>query len=317
MHYCVTCQRHLNGALVCPGCGTSAPWTAPVAPAGEPDDTGHAADPPAYDGHHGDDGHEGHEGHEGHGSYGGYGGYGEGHHGHHAYAPAGGQPGYPDDTYDTRPFVTDDGHTGPYAAPYTADYAADPYPAPDPYPEADPLDGYVHDDGDADMYAAPVGDAPAGGHGPESASIGAYDLAGDEEPVPAQGGGKRHALVRRTGRRYLTATLLGVTVLGLAVAEVGDVAMPAFVPDLDPEEDPRAGGSPEPSGDEGDAGNGEDTGPDGGTDGSAALPPAPGGTAEATGDEERDEESPDEDERRDGEEDDPSLIDIRRRRRRG
>ncbi|MYS31824.1 hypothetical protein GTW38_33930, partial [Streptomyces sp. SID7804] len=30
MDYCSTCRRHLNGALVCPGCGAYAPDIAPV-----------------------------------------------------------------------------------------------------------------------------------------------------------------------------------------------------------------------------------------------------------------------------------------------
>ena len=29
MDYCSTCRRHLNGALVCPGCGAYAPDIAP------------------------------------------------------------------------------------------------------------------------------------------------------------------------------------------------------------------------------------------------------------------------------------------------
>ncbi|WP_432041493.1 SCO2400 family protein [Streptomyces cadmiisoli] len=41
MDYCSSCRRHLNGALVCPGCGAYAPDIAPVpadrAPAREPD----------------------------------------------------------------------------------------------------------------------------------------------------------------------------------------------------------------------------------------------------------------------------------------
>ncbi|MGW1915529.1 SCO2400 family protein [Streptomyces sp. NPDC002076] len=31
MDYCSTCRRHLNGALVCPGCGAYAPDIAPPA----------------------------------------------------------------------------------------------------------------------------------------------------------------------------------------------------------------------------------------------------------------------------------------------
>ena len=31
MDYCSTCRRHLNGALVCPGCGAYAPGIAPLA----------------------------------------------------------------------------------------------------------------------------------------------------------------------------------------------------------------------------------------------------------------------------------------------
>ncbi|MGW7361653.1 SCO2400 family protein [Streptomyces sp. NPDC054802] len=49
MDYCSTCRRHLNGALVCPGCGAYAPDIAPppvlsaatapaAAPAAEPYD---------------------------------------------------------------------------------------------------------------------------------------------------------------------------------------------------------------------------------------------------------------------------------------
>ncbi|MGC2999869.1 SCO2400 family protein, partial [Streptomyces sp. G35A] len=30
MDYCSTCRRHLNGALVCPGCGAYAPDIAPA-----------------------------------------------------------------------------------------------------------------------------------------------------------------------------------------------------------------------------------------------------------------------------------------------
>ncbi|WP_443742646.1 SCO2400 family protein [Streptomyces verrucosisporus] len=32
MTYCVTCRRHLNGALSCPGCGTPSHGLAPVDP---------------------------------------------------------------------------------------------------------------------------------------------------------------------------------------------------------------------------------------------------------------------------------------------
>ncbi|MHC5906517.1 SCO2400 family protein, partial [Streptomyces sp. S6] len=35
MDYCSTCRRHLNGALVCPGCGAYAPDIAPL-PGGAP-----------------------------------------------------------------------------------------------------------------------------------------------------------------------------------------------------------------------------------------------------------------------------------------
>ena len=31
MDYCSSCRRHLNGALVCPGCGAYAPDIAPAA----------------------------------------------------------------------------------------------------------------------------------------------------------------------------------------------------------------------------------------------------------------------------------------------
>ncbi|MGW2516141.1 SCO2400 family protein [Streptomyces sp. NPDC001617] len=34
MDYCSSCRRHLNGALVCPGCGAYAPDIAPMAPGG-------------------------------------------------------------------------------------------------------------------------------------------------------------------------------------------------------------------------------------------------------------------------------------------
>ncbi|MDX5569237.1 hypothetical protein PYK79_46395, partial [Streptomyces sp. ID05-04B] len=30
MDYCSSCRRHLNGALVCPGCGAYAPDIAPI-----------------------------------------------------------------------------------------------------------------------------------------------------------------------------------------------------------------------------------------------------------------------------------------------
>ncbi|MFJ8078311.1 hypothetical protein ACIQ7Q_31355 [Streptomyces sp. NPDC096176] len=36
MDYCSSCRRHLNGALVCPGCGAYAPDIAPPAQRGEP-----------------------------------------------------------------------------------------------------------------------------------------------------------------------------------------------------------------------------------------------------------------------------------------
>lgn len=32
MDYCSSCRRHLNGALMCPGCGAYAPDIAPVIP---------------------------------------------------------------------------------------------------------------------------------------------------------------------------------------------------------------------------------------------------------------------------------------------
>ncbi|WP_210585282.1 hypothetical protein [Streptomyces sp. GESEQ-35] len=41
MDYCSTCRRHLNGALVCPGCGAYAPDIAPVAMATWFDDRRH------------------------------------------------------------------------------------------------------------------------------------------------------------------------------------------------------------------------------------------------------------------------------------
>ncbi|MGW1804731.1 SCO2400 family protein [Streptomyces sp. NPDC002078] len=41
MDYCSTCRRHLNGALVCPGCGAYAPDIAPPAA------KGHSGSPPA------------------------------------------------------------------------------------------------------------------------------------------------------------------------------------------------------------------------------------------------------------------------------
>ncbi|WP_425274504.1 SCO2400 family protein, partial [Streptomyces zinciresistens] len=34
MDYCSSCRRHLNGALVCPGCGAYAPDIAPSAAGG-------------------------------------------------------------------------------------------------------------------------------------------------------------------------------------------------------------------------------------------------------------------------------------------
>ncbi|MGW4565251.1 SCO2400 family protein [Streptomyces sp. NPDC004561] len=34
MDYCSACRRHLNGALVCPGCGAYAPDIAPPGSAG-------------------------------------------------------------------------------------------------------------------------------------------------------------------------------------------------------------------------------------------------------------------------------------------
>ncbi|MEU2777830.1 hypothetical protein ABZ646_34310 [Streptomyces sp. NPDC007162] len=36
MDYCTLCRRHLNGALVCPGCGAYAPDIAPRATAAAP-----------------------------------------------------------------------------------------------------------------------------------------------------------------------------------------------------------------------------------------------------------------------------------------
>lgn len=39
MDYCSSCRRHLNGALVCPGCGACAPDIAPSAVGGHADDT--------------------------------------------------------------------------------------------------------------------------------------------------------------------------------------------------------------------------------------------------------------------------------------
>jgi hypothetical protein len=71
MDYCHPCQRHLNGALTCPGCGTRVeqprtyrdahdpePYGDPVAPA---DDVTPAA-PDRHAAHFGDDGRDGHEG---------------------------------------------------------------------------------------------------------------------------------------------------------------------------------------------------------------------------------------------------------------
>ncbi|WP_049578658.1 hypothetical protein [Streptomyces sp. SBT349] len=54
---------------------------------------------------------------------------------------------------------------------------------------------------------------------------------------------KRHAATRRTGRRYAIAALLGIVVLGVAVAEVGDVVMPSSEPSGS-ERDIEAGDSP-------------------------------------------------------------------------
>ncbi|GHE65549.1 hypothetical protein GCM10014715_18980 [Streptomyces spiralis] len=52
MDYCSTCRRHLNGALVCPGCGAYAPDIAPNATADSaaPFAPGPAADPASDDG---------------------------------------------------------------------------------------------------------------------------------------------------------------------------------------------------------------------------------------------------------------------------
>ncbi|MFF0790027.1 hypothetical protein [Streptomyces spiralis] len=52
MDYCSTCRRHLNGALVCPGCGAYAPDIAPNATADSaaPFAPGPAADPVSGDG---------------------------------------------------------------------------------------------------------------------------------------------------------------------------------------------------------------------------------------------------------------------------
>ncbi|MEU9439926.1 hypothetical protein AB0D42_03125 [Streptomyces sp. NPDC048304] len=46
MDYCSSCRRHLNGALVCPGCGAYAPDIAPPRTAA-PRPGGHATTPPA------------------------------------------------------------------------------------------------------------------------------------------------------------------------------------------------------------------------------------------------------------------------------
>jgi hypothetical protein len=46
MDYCSSCRRHLNGALVCPGCGAYAPDIAPPQTAA-PRPGGHATTPPA------------------------------------------------------------------------------------------------------------------------------------------------------------------------------------------------------------------------------------------------------------------------------
>ncbi|MGY1577201.1 SCO2400 family protein [Streptomyces sp. MN13] len=66
MDYCSTCRRHLNGALVCPGCGayapdiapptadnhTAPPWDTDPAIAGDAPGTPHAAQPEAPDAGH-------------------------------------------------------------------------------------------------------------------------------------------------------------------------------------------------------------------------------------------------------------------------
>ncbi|MGX1911486.1 SCO2400 family protein [Streptomyces phaeochromogenes] len=51
MDYCSSCRRHLNGALVCPGCGAYAPDIAPVTAGGHtvPATSTGAGTPPAWD----------------------------------------------------------------------------------------------------------------------------------------------------------------------------------------------------------------------------------------------------------------------------
>src|SRR5690349_24575295 len=96
MDFCHPCQRHLNGALACPGCGApaqsvpahaaapaaptyagavAAPYgqqTFPETPARPYDDRGGPYDGDRYEDHDGHalhedhDGHDGHEGHDGH-----------------------------------------------------------------------------------------------------------------------------------------------------------------------------------------------------------------------------------------------------------
>ncbi|MGK5529071.1 SCO2400 family protein [Streptomyces sp. URMC 129] len=368
MHYCVTCQRHLNGALICPGCGASAPWSAPLVPVELPDSgTGPYADGQRADG--GDDAGAGPQDDR------------PVVYADRVYAPAPSEPetahapadqrdddhppaeGHDGTAYGTGtgadlvPYPAADhrtvelygwhgyGHAGPGYAPVGGHTPADPYPAAGPHP-ADHAGDYPGDYAYADDHpahpallpGAAVAPAAGGGlhpedayavaddDGPATAVIGTYDLAGDrdapepsddaydaededdDEPVAAAGGAGKHAVVRRTGRRYLAATLLGLAVLGLAVSEVGDVVMPSLVPSLDPEQDTGAAESPDPSGAAGDEGDGDGGA---GTDGSVALPSSPGGTAEPTGDAaEEDGDKNDEDERGNREDEDEARPTV-------
>ena len=147
MDYCTTCRRHLNGALICPGCGeltdnatkhhdeTDGTAALPEVAAGQDAVVVHH-DAPRHD------------------------------------APNGDQRG---------------DHPGDHRADRRGD--------------------------DAATAAAATGET-------------AGETAGQLVPVP---GGRRaaHRAVRRNGRRrYLLAAVLGVAVLGVTVAEVGDVGLP-------------------------------------------------------------------------------------------